>query len=188
MAGFPLDDLKTIAEIATSLATILAIFVGGLWTYYNYFYRRTFTDRLDITLHGRNLRRDGTEFLLVDFEVKNVGLSRFSVKHEGSAVTVSRFDKANYLATAEAVYDGIADHEATFRILQHHKWIESGETVTGAHVFAVPQSDAILWRVSLVVASSHGIEWTERISVVRRFDDGDTPVEHIEDGQTQEGD
>lgn len=165
------DQIKNLSDVLVNVATILALIVGGTWTYYNFFYRRTFNARLEVELEGRNILRNGTEFLLVNYAIKNVGMSRFRLKSEGAGLVIARLDEAKYLASAPAIYSGIEDHEATVEILATHDWIESGETVAGSHLLAIPTTNAILWSATLVVVSSKGIQWVQKIFIERSFPD-----------------
>jgi hypothetical protein len=67
----------------------LALVIGGLWVLMNYYRGRTHKPRLELRIFGERAFRDGLEYLTIRTELKNVGLSRVNVKHDGCMITIS---------------------------------------------------------------------------------------------------
>src|SRR5947209_20081286 len=69
-------------------AEIVAIIVGGIWAYFNYFRGRTYRPRLECNLTVKPITDRSKSFLDIVVHVKNVGLSRVKIQQEGTAVLV----------------------------------------------------------------------------------------------------
>lgn len=160
-----IDDIHNIVDISSNLFTILAICVGGIWTYYNFFYRRTYNDRLDINLSGRQINVEDASFIVIVYAVKNVGLTRFIINKEGCALVVDACSRLSYFGDEPLAYEAIFEHAAAFPILKTHSWIEAGETINDQCIIALPRSNAILWGAKLVVASKSQHEWVGKVVV-----------------------
>ena len=81
-------------EIVKSLFEILAICVGALWTYFNYFSGRTYKPRLECSADTTLAKRSGHTFLSVVVRVKNIGLSKVPIEQKGTALLV--FSRAHH--------------------------------------------------------------------------------------------
>ena len=119
---------------AESAFTILAIIVGGVWAYYNFFKGRLYRTRLEPSVSGRYLRRNGGAWLVATVRLRNAGVAKAELTQKGSGLRISVRD-----ASAPVPVPGIVEWDAgaTFSVLQNHRWIESGETVSEEHLIEV---------------------------------------------------
>jgi hypothetical protein len=95
-----LTDLQKIVDITQKLFTIVAIIVGGAWTYLNYFKGRTFRMRLEPSVTGVVSTSDGANQLIVSVSLKNVGLSKIGIEQTGSALEVFAYEEPIYPLTS----------------------------------------------------------------------------------------
>src|SRR3989442_15004843 len=87
---------SNLIDNAQKIGNLIAVLVGGLWVYFNYFRGRTFYPRLQLELTGRIVRRGGSNYVLVTMQLKNTGLSRVDIEQEGSGLRISSlFEYAN---------------------------------------------------------------------------------------------
>jgi hypothetical protein len=123
---------------AESGFTILAIIVGGVWAYYNFFKGRLYRTRLEPSISGRYLRRNGGAWLIATVRLRNAGVAKAEITQEGSGVRLSVSD-----ASVPVPVPGKAEWRlgATFSVLQNHRWIESGETVSEEHLIEVEDQE-----------------------------------------------
>src|SRR6185295_3071604 len=67
---------KDFTDAFANLTQSLALIAGGVWAYFKFAKGRTFQDRLIPTVTGKVLSIDGSVFLIVTVQIKNVGLSK----------------------------------------------------------------------------------------------------------------
>src|SRR5688572_21159077 len=84
------DDADGWASLLESTLTSVAIVLGGFCTYFHCVRGRTFAERLDLTASGSLTGSPGARQLLITIEAKNIGLSKVTVKHEGTTLWLYR--------------------------------------------------------------------------------------------------
>ena len=72
---------KDFAQVFATVTQTLALIAGGVWAYFKFAKGRTFRDRLSPTLSGKLVSIDGSVFLIVTVQIKNVG---FQVPMQGN--------------------------------------------------------------------------------------------------------
>jgi hypothetical protein len=127
------NPVKDVLEIAKLVAEILALGVGGLWVWFNYFRGRVHRPRLEPRVVGSLVRAGGNAFIKLTVTVKNVGLSKVELRQEGTGLRVLCLD---YAAPT-----GALEHLVTLPILEAHGWIEPGETVEESQIHRLPVAD-----------------------------------------------
>lgn len=138
-----------------SIVTVLAIAVGGLWTYFNYFRGRVYRPRLEPKIMGKLVCKQGVTYLSVIAQVKNIGLSKIAVEQTGSAIIVSTFDPK----AASGAVDKIKWNDLkAFPVFETHHWIEPGETIEDQQLFVLSSCNEVAIRLRLRLVFSK-IEW-----------------------------
>lgn len=160
-----LDEIQQYTEITSKIFTILAICVGGVWTYYNFFYRRTYVDRINIHIEGKHINVQNAEFLSIKFTAHNVGLTRFMISKDGCGLIVNSCPGLSYFLDERHLYKAIFEHAATFAVLEAHTWIEAGETISDQCIIALPASDTLIWEAQIAIASKSQHVWMEKVII-----------------------
>ena len=87
-----LKDAIDIVGLIEKLFTILAIVIGGLWAYYNYFRGRIYRPRLEPQVIGRIFENDRYFHIKVSSMLKNVGLSKVDINHDASGIRIYSYE------------------------------------------------------------------------------------------------
>jgi hypothetical protein len=163
-----IGELNQWTGVVTDVATVIAIGVGALWTYFHYFYRRTYSDRLNIDVSAKLIVVKEGRFLEVESVITNAGLTRLFLEPDACVIRLSRFPASGYFADEPAPYRAIRCHAATFRTFGDGVWVEAGENLADRDLFALPTADAIAWEVTTMIGSSRGSAWTATVVVPAR--------------------
>jgi hypothetical protein len=68
-----LNYVKTFLEAVQSFLTSLALVAGGIWTYYNYIYKRERWPQAELKISEASYERDGQIYLSVQINMRNIG-------------------------------------------------------------------------------------------------------------------
>jgi len=79
---------KDFTEAVANVSQSLALIGGGVWAYFKFAKGRTFEDRLIPNVSGTFVLIEGSTFLVVTMQFKNVGLSRIAFDREASSLFV----------------------------------------------------------------------------------------------------
>lgn len=151
-------------DVSDKAIKALAVIVAGLWTLMNYRKSRTFQRKLEPTVSGEIFEKDGKYYILVCSRLKNVGLSKYTITKEGTALVA--------LMLAE---EGRQPHSTT-SVFEDHAWIEPGEQIEDPIVLAIPSPSTFVgMRLNLRVVSKSpkATEWNSSC-VVRETKPKDT--------------
>ncbi len=151
---------KTIG-VADKLTKVVALIIGGLFAYVKFFMGRTFRPRLESAISGALTEQDGVRHLAAKVTVKNIGLTKCGIRQEGSGIRIwSYSDMGRTNLGAEP-------------ILEHHKWIESSETVTDEILISLAADKGVAYQLELWLVSQEktwiakeGFPWRTRSRVV----------------------
>jgi hypothetical protein len=69
---------KDFTDAFANLTQSVALIAGAVWAYFKFAKGRTFRERLITNVSGRFVLIDGSVFLVVTTQIKNVGLSRIA--------------------------------------------------------------------------------------------------------------
>ena len=83
------DFTEAFANVSQSLALI----GGGVWAYFKFAKGRTFQDRLIPNVSGKFVAIDGSVFLIVTAQLKNVGLSGIAFNPKASTLLSSNMSR-----------------------------------------------------------------------------------------------
>ena len=171
-------DWSTTNDLTGSIqdvVQIVAFIAGGWWAYFKFIKGRTFKESLIPVVSGRFASIDGSVYLVVSIQVKNVGLSKIEFNREGSALIVFE-----YISSSRVEIHTVADNKlGAFEVLdQNDRYIEPKEIIETQRLIALPNPLKIAYRLDVEVASTAGYTWhTARI--VDKGSSSDTIIEDI---------
>ena len=150
-----LSKTKDVIDIVKDIATVIALGVGAIWAYFNFFKGRTYRPRLEPKVTGKLIKKNGASYLAVTAQLKNVGLSDVKINQEGSALRIFAYSITENLPEAQSVEQS---RLITLSVFEDHGWIEPGELIEDQRLIAIPNIEypAIQIKLRLV---SYGIEW-----------------------------
>jgi hypothetical protein len=154
---------KDIAEIAQHAVEVIALLVGGFWTYWRYFKGRTFKPRARLGLRGELFSHSAVSYLHVSVRFQNVGNGKFHISQRGTGLVVS-------VSNAAASRTGVAYISwmavAAFPVFEYQVWIEPKESVEEALLLRLPATAPLAWKLELRVVSK-GQAWSQS-EIVRK--------------------
>jgi len=151
---FYAEAWSTLVEDASAVATILAIGAGGAWAYFNFIKGRVYRSRLELNASAAFNSSPESDYLLVTSKLKNVGLSKVAIVHEGTTTRLS----ANESPDASDIHEVDWEHLATFGVFADHDWIEPGELIQDQRLFVLPNGNRSAFRIETRVCSTRS-EW-----------------------------
>jgi hypothetical protein len=159
------DGSRITLDAIDKIVKIVAVILGGIWTYLNYVRGRTFKRRLEPKISGKISPglAPGTWIVSGMVQAKNVGLSKVDIEHSGTAIVVEDmvmgFSKKGVPKIVEVDILG-----GVLSVFQRHRWIEPGETIEESFAAPLPaRDDRTGVRLWLRIVSRHkifkNIEW-----------------------------
>lgn len=73
-----------------SLVTTVAIILAGVWAYFHYVKGRVYSERVEIEVVGRVLTISSRSYLVITYQIKNVGSSRVPIQNDRSGIPCVR--------------------------------------------------------------------------------------------------
>jgi hypothetical protein len=146
--GIALDHLEKIF-------TILAIIVGGIWAYFNFFKSRLYRIRLEPGISGELIQKDEKRFIKVKLSLKNAGVSVVNIQPEGTGFRLNALYAKGALSPKKAIPK---TRIKTYPIFPHHKWVESNETIHEEQLIVAPDGHNIAFELEMRVVA-HGISF-----------------------------
>ena len=147
---------KDFTEAVANVSQSLALIGGGVWAYFKFAKGRTFEDRLIPNVSGTFVLIEGSTFLVVTMQFKNVGLSRIAFDREASSLFVFEYVASG----AERIVDVESDWLASFRVFaDKDKYIEPNETVERQRLIALPRIPNIAYHLEVEVGTDSGYTW-----------------------------
>jgi hypothetical protein len=138
--------VKDLAAAAQSVATAVALAVGGIWAYYKFFRSRTFRPRLEGAVQARLVRSGGRRLIDVTVTIKNAGLTRLDLTQEGSGL---RFF-CNTGEESDYLYDQLPwRHLITHPVFTAHAWVEPSESISDRLLVQLEDDAALAYRLEL---------------------------------------
>ena len=138
------------------VATIIAILVGGFWTYFHFIKGRIYRPRLIAKIDGSIKIENDQIYLLVTSTISNVGKSVVELKSEGTAIRVHGHER---IFQPEGIQAVDWDRLGTYPVFEKHGWLEGEETIEEERLFLLPASEFRAFRLELRVISNQ-IAWT----------------------------
>lgn len=146
---------KDVVDVLKNVMTIIAVGVGGVWAYFNFFKGRTYRSRLEPKVSGKLISRNSANYLVVTAQLKNIGLSDVRINQEGSAIRVFAYAVVEHTSKAHSVQQS---RLITLPVFEEHGWIEPGELIEDQRLVAIPDIEYVALQTQLRLVSNK-IEW-----------------------------
>jgi len=124
---------KDLVDIGSNIVTAAATILAGGWAYYRFVKGRVFKPRLTLAASARQIRIEGTNYIISAIQLSNVGLSRIDLSGATLRVSSMTGKPAAQVATLPQ-----RDWLDTSKVLLAHTWIESGEVLREQHLLILP--------------------------------------------------
>jgi len=144
-----------ILELLGKIVTPLAILVGGFWAYYKYIKGRLFHPRLELYIDGNIILLGTIPHLLLNYEIKNIGLSKVDLDKGASGIRVMKYNPPDDSLEIES-----ADWKqiGSFPVLEKHSWVESKEIIKERSLFSINEISKIVYRADIRIVGK-GKSW-----------------------------
>ncbi|MGA8687479.1 MAG: hypothetical protein WB623_23975 [Candidatus Sulfotelmatobacter sp.] len=156
---------KITLDVIDKVVKIIAVILGGIWTYLNYVRGRTFKRRLEPKILGKISRGVRVDTWMVSgiAQAKNVGLSKVDIEASGTAIVIDDM----ILGTSKKGVPKMVEVDilgGVLGVFERHGWIEPGETIEESFAAPLPvRNDRAAVRLRLRIVSRHrifkNIEW-----------------------------
>jgi hypothetical protein len=148
-SGRVLDDWERISSILENIVTIVALALGAVVGYFKFIKGRVYRPRVEPDVTGRIKKYNGTTFLIVRSEARNVGNSKILIgPSSGLDISFDAIESDEQLPIRTVKWK----EPTSFRVFREHKWIESGETIREEQMFSVPTYNIAAVKVALHLA------------------------------------
>jgi len=148
-AANPHQTLSFALDVADKAIKLLAVLLGGIWTYWNYKKSRTYEQKMELQLTGSLFVRNGI-FVEIAATLKNLGGTKQAVQQEGAYCEVT------------AIFEDLSEKSIRiFRVFSKDEYIEPGESIDDCLLFRLDHDASVVWlRINLLVAST-SVEWRQ---------------------------
>ena len=169
--SFDWTKTKDFAVAFANLNQSLALIVAGVWAYFKFAKGRTFRDRLIPNVRGRFVSLDGSVFMIITTEMKNVGLSRIALDQEVSSLKVFEYVPSE----VEEILSVKNNPLTSFKVfVDKDRYIEPNEVTERQTLIALPRVSSIGYRLEFEVSSDSGYTWRATSIVdVSTFEDNE---------------
>jgi len=135
-------NICQLIDVLQKVFTIIAIVIGGFWTYFHYFRGRVYRSRLKLDVSGNVVCREEANYLIATVKLENIGLSKADIKQEGTALRIYACNiKINNTTNEDYRLD--EKRIATCSIFKDHAWIESKEIIKDQLIISIPTDKKI---------------------------------------------
>lgn len=171
------ETFKNIAAGVASIATTVALLIGGVWAWFKFIRGRTFNPRISYEILGQwRPIDDATAYVLhVRVRVTNISAAAITLRQYYTALDVSFLrgrqselpdivEWENYLASRTD-----PSQVGAFAVLEECNWIEPGETVTDDLMLELGRRPAIAKLELSLAWNSSSWRWRRRWRTWRRM-------------------
>lgn len=152
-----LERWGKLSGIAQSVATVIAIFLGGFWTYFTFIKGRTLKEQLEPKITTKIMMCGSDKFLVAAINLKNTGKTIVNFQQSGKRLVVFRY---------HASTDSTAVMEKNWRvyyaaptILRDHLAIEPNEQIEEPVLIPLEKDGQHIYMVRLRIPSKK-TTWT----------------------------
>ena len=147
---------KDFTDVFRNMTQGLAFIAGGIWAYFKFRKGRTFQQRLIPVVSGKFTFIEGTAYLLVRMQIKNVGLSKIELNPSECALIVFEYTPG----TVSKIHT-VADKRLTSLDMfeENDRRIEPNEVIAQQTLIAIPGSVQLAYRLELEILSLSGYIW-----------------------------
>lgn len=144
MIADTLSSVKDVSDIASNAATVVALALGGVWTFYHFFKGRVFKPRLTLKGTAHAVRTHAGDHVVCGISVANTGLAM--VQKADADVTVYTLSGTG----------GELCRVGGDRILRSHEWIEAGTVLNEQTVIWCPRQTPVVLADFRIVVRAKG--------------------------------
>jgi len=158
-----LKDLQTLIQT-------LAIIVAGVWAYFKFAAGRILRKKLETNVTAEIIEDNEYSFVCVRMAIKNVGLTKVDINHDGSSLMV----KKSEIGWSDIILTGDWEQGTRFSILKDHHWIEARETIEDNQLLVFPGIDIAVLYLELRVSNGKNVWIAKSLVGVDRSKKGDS--------------
>ena len=144
------EDIGTWIDILESLFTIGAIVFGGVLAYIEFFLKRSYHPKISLQIAGELVQKHNNQYLICHAQLKNVGISEFSIHKKGTGIRVYGLQSK----TTEKPDLMLEKRIRTVRIFGNNSRIEANEDIGDTVVLQLPNQTFEGYKLELIVASN----------------------------------
>jgi hypothetical protein len=167
--GLVTVDLSSVTQVASNVATSIAVVIGGIWAYFKFIRGRTFAHRAELDVSSSLEESSGSLYLIATVTLKNTGLSKLPLNSNLKAIRLSGM--AN--GVPDNAYIPEWERIVTVPVLDQHQWLEAQETVIDKMVYCLSRNQEkncgqIAYQVEVIVGAPRrlltgkGTRWEAR--------------------------
>lgn len=152
-----IERWEKLSGIAQNLVTIIAIILGGFWTYFTFIKGRTLKEQLEPKVTSHIINRSNDKILVATIQLKNTGKTIVNFKQSGTRLVVFQYQPSENIAV-------VTENEwhvyyAAPPILRDHERIEPGEQIQEPVLIPLEQDDRQIYMIRLRI-NSKKTTWT----------------------------
>lgn len=163
------------------VATIVALILGAIATYFKFFRERINEDHLEVRISGKTINVLNERYLLVTVEAKNLALKLFTIDHMGTGVRVG-YGEADIGRSPDITDDEFAfrakvipyqwKYFRTLKVFEDQFAIEPGESLSDQQLAKLSEYQWPALRLELRVNSKNNTWFTA--TVIPAFSEAET--------------
>jgi hypothetical protein len=148
-------------DTLSKIFTILAIVIGGVWSYLKFIKGQLFAVRLEPKVEGKYVSDGERNHLLVSVQLRNtaaspVNLSKVILTQDGSGLEVFTYEARDHRPESHSVnWKSLV----IFRVFEPHQWVESGEEIKEQRLVPLPAGDYLAFKLNLRIVTKKNA-WT----------------------------
>lgn len=153
-------DWVELFDILAKAFTILAIIIGGIWSYLKFIRGQLLAIRLEPKVEGKIISHKERKHILATIRLKNaaaspVNLSKVNIQQEGTALQIFMYEARDCKPDKHNIE---WKRLVTLPIFEMHGWVESGEEIKEQYLVSLPDGDYIAYKLRLRIVSKR-LEW-----------------------------
>ena len=150
---------RDIADTLAKVVQILAIMVGGWWTYFKFMKGRAYQESLIPIVSGKLLTIDSKTYLVANISVENVGQSVIEFAPDASALRIFE-----YTSSTSSEIIAVKDNQLAQFVALDKLSIEPVEIIQRTVFMSVPVEVRLGLRLELLITSNHRKKYSWRTS------------------------
>ncbi len=149
-AGTGWSKARDIADTLAKVVQILAIIVGGWWTYFKFIKGRTYRESLILIVSGKLLTIDSHTYLIATISVRNVGQSLVEFTPDAGALRVF-----GYTSSTSSEIMTVKDYKLAQFVALDELSIEPNAVIEQMRLISIPIEMRLGIRLEFEIISNH---------------------------------
>lgn len=141
---------RDIADTLAKVVQILAIIVGGWWTYFKFIKGRTYRESLILIVSGKLLTIDSQTYLIATISVRNVGQSLVEFTPDAGALRVF-----GYTSSTSSEIMTVKDYKLAQFVALDELSIEPNAVIEQMRLISIPIEMRLGIRLEFEIISNH---------------------------------